>query len=127
MPSIRIRDLDQRGILTFDLADLLNVLGQSALTSTWMCSVEECISTEDARSDLEQAFSLESRIPGTELTRLAAETRQVIDGVFEAYRHGQPTPWLTLAAIDSTYWEVTASSPDDLMPFRSRFGSVEDI
>lgn len=127
MPGIRIRDLTERGFLAFDLADLLGVLGQQARESSWRCSVEDCISTEGAHPNLADAYNSPSGLTGPQLLALASETRQVIDGVFEAFRHGERSPWLKLEAIDSTYWEVSAENPARLSVFQSRFADVENI
>jgi hypothetical protein len=66
-------------------------------------------------------------LTGSELLALASETRQVIDGEFEGFRRRESQPWVTLKAIDSTYWEVFARDAEDLAPFESRFQKVEHI
>ena len=121
------RASQDRGFLEFDLVELLAVLGESARSSTWRCSVKECISVEKARPNLEDAYNTADGLSGTELLALAAETRQVIDGVFQAFRAGEDSQWIKLEAIDSTYWEVFASDALQLSPFKSRFREVEHI
>ena len=108
MIGIRISDYTEQGVLAFDLADLLVLLGDSARTSRWRCSVEACISAEHGRPYLEDAYNKPDALTGTELLGLARETLQVIDGTFEAFHHGENTPWIKLVAFDSTYWEVFA-------------------
>jgi hypothetical protein len=127
MPGIRIRDLTERGFLAFDLADLLDLLGDPARTSIWRCSVEECISSENARPYLEDAYNTPQTLTGAELAALARETRQVIDGRFEAFRRGANTPWIRLEAIDSTCWEVFAPDSTDLSRLELHFREVERI
>ena len=51
-----------------------------------------------------------------QLLALASETLQVIDGVFEAFRHGERSPWIKLEAIDSTY---SFHSDDEVLLFLS--------
>src|SRR5688572_21984638 len=101
MPTIRIRDLED-GHLAFDLAELLQVLGERAVFSTWKCAVEECLAREGARPDLEDMYKRE-RLSGARLFELASETRQVIDGWFEACLRGRKQSWIKLEAVDSTY------------------------
>ena len=127
MPGLRIRDMSDRGFLEFDLADLLAVIGEPARRSRWRCSVEECISLENARRNLEAAYNSPSGLSGRKLLALAAETSQVIDGVFRAFHPGDDAPWIRLEAIDSTYWEVFATDSGRLAPFESRFRDVEHI
>src|SRR5262245_43390510 len=124
MHGIRIRDLKE-GVLAFDLVDLLEVLGLSVRSSTWKCNVEWCISVEDARPNLEAAYNASKRLTGTQLLTLAAETRQIIDGSFEAFRPGEDGPWIALEAIDSTYWEVRSSDERELTAFKARFEKVQ--
>jgi hypothetical protein len=127
MAGIRIHDRAEENVLAFDLEDLLAALGEDAERSVWTCSVGECIPKDGARPGLEAAYGSGSRLPGAQLVALASETLQVVDGVFEAFRHGERKPWLKLEAIDSTYWEAFAAEAADLAGLRRRFSEVEDI
>jgi hypothetical protein len=128
MKGVRIRDLDGN-CLAFDLAELLETLGERARASEWACRVEECIArpTSSRADDLEEAFQRKARLEGADLLRLARETSQVIDGVFTAFWPGEDRAWLELAAVDSSFWEVHAADPGDLAPFRARFHDVKDL
>lgn len=125
MRGIRIRDLDG-GHLAFDLKELLDAVGASALSSEWKCSIAELISIESVES-LESAYENAPRISGPKIRDLAAQTRQVIDGTFEAYRSEEYRPWLILRAVDSTYWEVLSDDPAVLASVRKAFREVEDF
>jgi hypothetical protein len=127
MAGIRIHDLTDEHVLAFDLADLLETLGKEAELSAWTCSVGECLAQDGARTELEDAYGARPRLAGAEILALAAETLQVVDGVFEAFRPGERQPWLRLEAIDSTYWEVFAPDAADLAALRARFREVEPI
>ena len=127
MAAIRIHDLTDEHVLAFDLADLLQALGEPARLSQWKCSVDECIAQDDARPGLEDAYNAPLGLSGPEIHAVAAETLQVIDGVFEAFRPGERRPWIKLEAIDSTYWEVFAALDADLASLRSRFSEVESL
>jgi hypothetical protein len=61
------------------------------------------------------------------LFALARETRQVIDGTFEAFRPGEDTAWITLSAIDSSYWEVFTADLFQLSRFESHFRDLEPL
>lgn len=127
MAAIRIHDRTDEHVLAFDLADLLEALGKPAELSAWRCNVGDCIAQDGARADLEDAFNAPTGLSGAEIVALASETLQVVDGVFEAFRPGERHAWIKLEAIDSTYWEVFASSDADLSPLRLRFAEVETI
>lgn len=127
MAGIRIHDRTDEPVLAFDLADLLETLGEPARLSVWKCSVGECIAREGARSDLEGAYNAPIGLSGPELLALASETLQVVDGVLEAFRPGERRPWIKLEAVDSTYWEVFATRAEDLSSLRLRFSEVESI
>ena len=126
MPGIRIRDLDGTS-LAFDLRELLHVLGPEALSSSWKCVVEQYVPADSARPNLADEYENSSGVDGAALVALAAETRQVIDGRFEAFRRSEIEPWLRLEAIDSTYWEIFATNADDLTRFRRKFRNIEDL
>ena len=88
MCGLRIRDAED-GFLTFDLADILKIVGQRALDSHWRCSDVWCIS-QSHTDDLESEYEASGLVPGPRLFQLAAATRQVIDmeipGMAEAMR-----------------------------------------
>ena len=126
MSGIRIRDLTE-GFLAFDLIDLLEILGDSVVASSWRCSVEECISADNARPNLEDAYNAGERLAGMELLALARETRQVIDGTFEAFHPGEDAAWITLSAVDSSYWEVFTADWFQLSRFEAHFRDVEPV
>ena len=129
MPRIRIRDLHEGGHLAFDLSDLLAIAGARAIESSWRCNVEECISIDEPTLDLDldAAYNCDEPVSGKRLLQLADQTRQVIDGTFEAVDSGAGTPWLKLEAIDSTYWEVTSADLETLEVFRGCFTQVEPV
>jgi hypothetical protein len=120
VPAIRIRD-------RAGLAELLAILGEPARESIWRCYVGECVLAEGARAHLYDAFNVPERLSGSSLLALAAETAQVIDGAFDAFRPGESRPWIKLAAVDGTCWNVSAPERDALHPFEARFRQVEPV
>ena len=126
MHSIRIRDLDPSGFLAFDLKDLLNSVGEASVLSSWLCrGVWATPESPPLNLDIESVSDTGVLVAGSELLLLAAGTRQVIDGRFEAYRAGDSSPWLVLEAVDSTYWEVSCSDAATLELLRNSFRQVE--
>jgi len=127
MPTLRIRDASEDRYLSFDLQDLLRVLGQHAIKASWKCKVDECISIDGMDSvKLESEFNRPTAIKGRDLIQLAASTRQAIDGIFEGFEPGSNVPWVKLEAIDSSYWEVTATE-SVLNRFRDHFRNFESM
>ena len=45
----------------------------------------------------------------------------VAPDIFKAFLEGESDPWVTLEAVDSTYWEVFVRDENVLAPFLSRF------
>jgi len=75
---------------------------------------------------LESEFNRPTAIKGRDLIQLAASTRQAIDGIFEGFEPGSNVPWVKLEAIDSSYWEVTATE-SVLNRFRDHFRNFESM
>lgn len=125
MPIIHIKDM-RDGCLAFDLEDLLELLGGQALQSVWRCKVEEAIS-KTVPINLVDAYNVREGHDGLSFKKLASETRQVIDGVFEAFNLHSESPWVRLEAIDSSYWEIWARDENILKPFRARFTDVKNV
>ncbi len=126
MQGLRIADLDH-GHLAFDLSDLLALLDERVSQSDWLCLVAECIPADPDCLDLEEEYAASALTPGTEFLALARRTRQVIDGVFKGFFKSESEPWVTLQAVDSSYWEVFVRDPEDLAPFESRFRELARI
>jgi hypothetical protein len=126
MRGVRIRDLAEGKYLAFDLKEILHCLGPRARKSDWLCSVEECIGHGDTDT-LEASFNSGTRIPGTRFSALANQTRQIVDGVFQAFDPGASSPWVRVEAIDSSYWEVFSDDPKILSMISNAFKDVEPI
>ena len=127
MVGIRIRDLDERKYLAFDLKEILTSLGPRGVDSEWSCSVEECISHDNDDFGLQDSFNTSSRIGGSQFATLAKRTRQIIDGVFEAFDPGASELWVKVEAIDSSYWEVYSPDPKVLAMISISFTAVEPV
>ena len=124
MTAFRVKDVDPQGCLTFDLIDFLELFGDRAIHATWTCNVGEVVPSSEAKY-LPEAYAASQSIPGALLFQAAANTSQIIDGVFVATEPGKPEPWLVLRAVDSSFWEVQPTSPEIERLLKSRFKSVE--
>ena len=129
MPGVGIYDgtgPGEGGGLTFDLADVLDALGPAALAARWR-AVPPVSYVSDA--DV-AAFDAAGSAPGPWLTgpefRAAAHAiHQVIDGRFEAAREaGAGGPWVTIRAVDSSWWEVYSADPAVEAALRRAFRDV---
>jgi hypothetical protein len=89
--------------LSFDLKDVLAVLGGAVWESQWRVSRLWCMGerTEEFEAYAEQGQLLS----GDLLVELASGVFQVIDGDFEAFRSNAEKPWLIIRAIDSHWFE----------------------
>lgn len=58
----------------------------------------------DGDDALDSLVDTGRRLSGQEFLAIAERTSQVIWGVFRGYHSGVDVPWVTLQAIDSTFW-----------------------
>ncbi len=133
MPTLRIHDLE-RGALTFDLSDLLLLLKPSSMKATWMVSSVKSSDPSqtwfeavgDGAEQLEGLADTGVRISGAELAILAANTRQVIWGQFTAFLADRDE-WVTVRAIDSTFYEITTSDKTVLNAIEAAFDDAREV
>lgn len=124
MPAITIHDSDPRGVLRFDLIDLLRLAGSDAVAATWRCSGVEA--TGPLADELHVAADVGNAIGGNELLRIAGGVMQVIDGDFLAFSPSADEPWLRISAIDSSLFVVATADTDLLDRIRAAFHDVLD-
>jgi hypothetical protein len=118
---------DGGGWLTFDLAELLDALGPDALAAHWrVLPPLSYVADADVA-----AFEVAEPAPGPWLAgpafrAAAGAIHQVIDGRFEAVHESGAGrgPWLTLRAVDSSWWEVYSDDPTVEAALRSAFHDV---
>lgn len=121
MHGLKIADLVD-GVLAFDLKEVLSVIGEPAISSTWKCSQVECLGENAER--LGEISDSGRRISGQELFEIAKGVYQVIDGEFEAYRSEEKAPWLVVNAVDSSFFEVLTDDAATLEAIRTNFSDV---
>ena len=132
MATLRIYDLHQQ-VLAIDLSHLLDLLAPRSLKAGWIVSTVKSSesgedwfeATGDSGEQLEVLAQTGSRLSGTALAALAKDTRQVIWGEFVgSYPKTQDGAWVTIRAIDSTFYEVTTSDKAVLEKIKSAFNDV---
>ncbi len=130
MATIRIYDL-KRGALALDLKDLLRLLAPQSLEAEWIVSTvksskaghEFFDATGKGGDRLEELVHTGSHLSGSELAALAEDTRQVIWGQFEG-SHKQSETWVTIRAVDSTFYEVETEDDVVLSKIKSAYKDV---
>lgn len=132
MATLRIYDLKEH-LLSLDLRDLLRVLAPRSLQATWTISTvkssqpgqEWFEATGEAGEKLEALAQKDTRVSGVDLSALANKTRQVIWGEFTGSLPSMPDEkWVTIRAIDSSFYEVTTLDETVLDLIKSSFNGV---
>jgi hypothetical protein len=128
--KITIRDLNE-GILAFDLRDLLRALGPHSLAADWTIVSPDESSFEATGAGgmrLEELAETSSTIGGDELLGLADDTVQVIWGNFVGKLPQNPhEDWVTIRAVDSSFYEVESSDEVSIAHLVSHFGDVRFV
>ena len=128
MARLTIHDLDDRGILAFDVRDLLRALAPSSLAARWTIRTPDGESFEATGAGglrLEELAEVSDQITGEELLAIADDTVQVIWGDFVAALPDDPhRDWLTIRAVDSSFFEVETSDEASIAVVKSRFRDV---
>jgi hypothetical protein len=135
MKTLRIHDLTPNGGLAFDLRDLLALLKPQSLQADWVIfpvksdasGYEWFEATGEHGDTLEKLANEARRLSGSQLARIAKNTHQVIWGQFSGLYAGTDDPWVTIQAIDSTFYEVITSDEAVLKTIRSTFRDVREV
>jgi hypothetical protein len=124
--TLRIFDLENRA-LAFDLRDLLRLLAPLSLQAHWKVSSfeDEFEATGEGAVRLEELADNGGSITGDELLALAESTWQVICGEFVGVLPGGPDkPWITIRAVDSTFYEIITSEEETAVTLKMQFNDV---
>jgi hypothetical protein len=134
MATLRIYDCDS-GVLAVDLRHLIDLLTPRSRQATWTVSPvklfypennsfeEDFDATGKGGEQLEVLARDGSPVSGTILAQLANDTGQVIWGEFTAALP-QQDGWITVQAIDSTFYEVTTMDAAVLNKIKSAYKDV---
>ena len=112
-------------MLSFDLRDILEVIGEPALTSDWRCLNLWYTAVKDGQ--FSEFRERRRRLSGKELVEFTASVHQSIDGKFIAKKDGTNKPWLIIRAVDSSWFEVWCSKQEVLEELKGRFTQVSPL
>jgi hypothetical protein len=123
MRTITISDKTTTGVLSFDLRDLLQLIGELTTHLQWVVMDHvEC--TGPRANDLEGLGASGGRVGMRELMIIAMGIEQVIEGEFHGYEAEQSSPTILLRAVDSSSWDIASTNDELLELFRKRFTEV---
>lgn len=126
MFGVTIREMDENGGLVIDLRDVLALLGTAATSSRWTIEGVEATGTSAAER-LERLSDAAATVSGNELMQIASEVSQIVDGKFSAFEDNSDSPWIVIAAVDSSAYDVITSRSDVLDTIKNAFKSAEYI
>ncbi len=132
MATLRIYDLEDRWVLTVDLARLLVLLVPRSLQAEWTVNPVRSDSQDlfeasgAGGEELEALAAKHAVVSGAGLSTLAMNSPQIVWGEFVARLPGETSSWLTLRAIDSTFYQVETEDDAVLAKIRSTYNDVRD-
>jgi len=124
MKGITISD-SANNLLTFDLIDILNLVGDKAIISTWALSGVEAIGK--SAKELHHISDIHLIISGSLLCEIASNIQQTIDGCFMGYIDRKASPWIIIRAVDSSAFDVETDDTTTLNKIRKHFREVDDL
>jgi hypothetical protein len=95
--------------LGYDLSDLLELLGEKALTSMWLCRGVECYG--QIADELHDISDQQRLVNGKELLRIVVNLDSIADGYFSAFHSNESKPWLVVRAIETGVYKIDSSDP----------------
>ena len=127
MKGVTILDRDSSsGVLSFDLRDILPLVGEDCRRSTWTVRDVECLGG-DAAAALHDASDACRSLAGSKLIELAREVEQIVDGEFSGRLPNEEADWITIRAVDSSAFDVQTDREEILVALKAKFDWVEDI
>jgi hypothetical protein len=125
---LRIHDCSRSNGLEFDLRHLLDALAPQSLQASWSISpvgAQFFEATGSGGAKLEAMSETNDRVAGRMLAKVALETLQVIWGEFAGFLPtNSEQPWVTIRAIDSTFYEVATLDEQVVRRVESSFKDV---
>lgn len=143
MQGVRIRDNNkgQGSGLSFGLKEILEVIGERVVESTWKCREVDYVAKPenalhetnknkliDAFGNLVNEYNLKKHeMSGKYLQEFAGKVMLIINGEFLGYYQGAKRPWIIIKAFDSSWWEVFSKKPEYVSRFKEVFKDVKDV
>ena len=133
MARVRIHD-EANGRLAFDLRDLLRLLKPTSTEADWTVSPvwnsaaepDWFMATGAGGRRLEALAKETARISGAALADLARETTQVIWGEFAGTLPASDAVWVTIRAIDGSFFEIVTDDLGVIGRMKSAYTDVRD-
>jgi hypothetical protein len=108
-----------------DLFDIITILGDRAVNSTWLGHGLECFG--EGAEELYSYTDHDLAISGTDLLRITSKIYQTIDGDLKAYENDLPSHWILIRAWDGTGFYFETNDPTIKELFKDRFDFFEDV
>ena len=125
--GLTLLDQADTRVLSFDVREILIALGGRVDKSVWLLDAIEAVGGNTAQ-ELNSYSDSGTKVHGTTLRTLVDNDRlQVIDGWIAGYAGSDPVPWVTIRAVDSTFFEVTSPHRSVIEDLRSSFKYAEDM
>ncbi|MEM7229202.1 MAG: hypothetical protein AAF432_10345 [Planctomycetota bacterium] len=125
MFGLTIREFDERGVLSIELRDILQLLGRDAEQSIWRIEGVEALGENATR--IHDVSHQIGTLVGSELARVASGLDQIVDGTFSAFKDGNDQPWVVIAAVDSSAYDVMTAELHVIWALKRAFESAEFI
>jgi hypothetical protein len=126
MRGLTVTDKDARNVLTFDLKDILSLLGEKGMKSTWSISGLEAVDGEAAQ-ELHALSDTEQVVSGHRLQELAAVISQTIDGEFVGSLYDSLEPWIRIRVVDSSAFDIITADREVHAKIKGRFSEVVEL
>lgn len=110
--------------LNFDLREIFQALGHRASDSNWTINGLTYVSSDnEVIPILEEQYGNVHN--GADILTNTSRLFQTIDGQFRGFDRESKDPWITINAVDSSFWEITTNSQDICSRIMTAFDNVE--
>lgn len=125
MRGLRIEDRGPDGSLSFDLRDILALLGDDAIRSRWRLGRVECLGDE-AAATFHRASETGKLVDGPRFIELAGQLR-VVAGVFLGRFPDEDDFWIIIRAVGGSAYDVLCDREAVLATLENRFDRVNAV
>jgi len=108
-----------------DLHEILMVMGQRAVNSTWFGNGMECFGVN--AEEMHDLTDHNRPIPGSDILRITQGIDQTIDGYLSAYDRDLSSHWVTIRAWDGSGFYIETDDPEIKARLISQFEDVEEV
>lgn len=126
--TLRISDMNGN-VLAVNVHDILNLLTPKALLTQWIVSPVTLSNGEswfevigEGSAELDALADNGQTIDGESLLALTKRCKQIIWGQFRSMP--SDNPWLTIKAVDSTFYEIETEDKEVLKRISEKYSDV---